>query len=140
MLTNVCNQKTSKNLSECIEYYEVCNRAEGKSHKTIDWYSANLRLFLNYLRNRHLSETLDNIDIKLLREYVLYLLNKTKYENHPFTPAKTEPLSTATVHGHVRTLRAFFNWLVLEGLIQNSCAKDLKPLKVVKESSLYAIR
>jgi len=133
MSTNVINQEIVKKLAELIEYYEVCNRAEGKSPKTISWYSANLKNFRNYLKNRHLSDSLDNIDTKLLREYVLYLLKKTRYENHPYTPAKTELLSAATVHGHVRTLRAFFNWLVVEGLTQNNPANGLKPPKVVRK-------
>lgn len=133
MSTNVINQETSKKLSECIDYYEFCNRAEGKSPKTISWYSANLKNFRNYLKNRHLPDSLDNIDTKLLREYVLYLLRKTRYEDHPYTPTKPELLSTATVHGHVRTLKAFFNWLVVEGLAQNNLAKDLKPPKVVRK-------
>ena len=46
---------------------------------------------------------------------------------------KAEPLSTATIHGHVRTLRAFFSWLVVEGLAQNNPAKDLKPPKVSRK-------
>lgn len=133
MATHVNTQEKAHKLNELIEYYEVCNKAEGKSPKTISWYSANLKSFRNYLKNRHLPDLLDNIDTKLLREYVLYLLKKTRYENHPYTPAKTELLSAATVHGHVRTLRAFFNWLVVEGLAQNSPAKDLKPPKVTRK-------
>ncbi len=133
MSTNIINQEKTHKLFELIEYYEVCNRAEDKSPKTISWYSANLKSFRNYLKNRHLPDLLDNIDTKLLREYVLYLLKKTRYENHPYTPAKTELLSAATVHGHVRTLRAFFNWLTIEGLTQNNPAKDLKPPKVVRK-------
>jgi len=133
MTTNINTTEKAHKLFELIEYYEVCNRAEGKSLKTISWYSANLKSFRNYLKNRHLSDSLDSIDTKLLREYVLYLLKKTRYENHPYTPAKTELLSSATVHGHVRTLRAFFNWLVVEGLAQNNPAKDLKPPKVVRK-------
>ncbi len=64
---NTINQETVKKLSECIDYYEVCNRTEGKSPKTITWYSANLRHFRSYLKNRHLPDSLDNIDTKLLR-------------------------------------------------------------------------
>ncbi len=133
MTTHVNTKEKTHKLFELIEYYEVCNKAEGKSPKTISWYSANLKSFRNYLKNRRLPDSLDNIDTKLLREYVLYLLKKTRYENHPYTPAKTELLSTATVHGHVRTLRAFFNWLVVEGLAQNSPAKDLKPPRVTRK-------
>jgi len=128
------NQEKANTLSELIAYYEVCNRAEGKSYRTIGWYSANLKRFHSYLKSRHLSESLDSIDKKLLREYVLYLLKRNRFENHPYVPIRTEPLSTATIHGHVRTLRAFFSWLVDEGLTEENIAKDLKPPKLVKKA------
>ncbi len=133
MTTHANTQEKAHKLNELIEYYEVCNRAEGKSPKTISWYSANLKSFRNYLKNRHLPDLLDTIDTKLLREYVLYLMKRTRYSGHPYTPVKTELLSSATIHGHVRTLRAFFNWLVIEGLAQNSPAKDLKLPKVSRK-------
>jgi len=133
MTTHVNTKEKAHKLFELIEYYEVCNRAEGKSPKTISWYSANLKSFRNYVKSRHLPDSLDTIDTKLLREYVLYLMKRTRYDGHPYTPAKTELLSSATIHGHVRTLRAFFNWLVVEGLAQNNPAKDLKPPKVSRK-------
>ena len=133
MTTNVNTPEKAHKLSELIDYYEVCNRAEGKSPKTISWYSANLKSFRNYVKSRHHPDSLDTIDTKLLREYVLYLMKRTRYNGHPYTPAKTELLSSATIHGHVRTLRAFFNWLVVEGLAQNNPARDLKPPKVSRK-------
>jgi len=133
MTTHVNTKEKAHKLFELIEYYEVCNRAEGKSPKTISWYSANLKSFRNYVKSRHLPDSLDTIDTRLLREYVLYLMKRTRYNGHPYTPAKTELLSSATIHGHVRTLRAFYNWLVAEGLTQNNPAKDLKPPKVSRK-------
>ena len=133
MSTHVNIKEKAHKLFELIEYYEVCNRAEGKSPKTISWYSANLKSFRNYVKSRHLPDSLDTIDTKLLREYVLYLMKRTRYNGHPYTPAKTELLSSATIHGHVRTLRAFYNWLVVEGLTQGNPANDLKPPKVVRK-------
>ena len=65
--------------------------------------------------------------------YVLYLLKRNRFDDHPYTPARKELLSAATVHGHVRTLRAFFSWLATEELLQNSPATDLKPPKVVRK-------
>ena len=130
MSTHVINQQKTYKLSELISYYEVCNRAEGKSPKTISWYSANLKCFNNYLKNRRLPDSINNVDTKLLREYVLYLFKRCKFENHPFTPAQKGLLSTATIHGHVRTLRAFFSWLIKEELIESNIAKYLKPPKV----------
>jgi integrase/recombinase XerC/integrase/recombinase XerD len=133
MSAHIHNQEKANTLSELIDYYEVCNRAEGKSYRTISWYSGNLKRFGSYLKNRHLSESLDSIDKKLLREYVLYLLKRNRFENHPYTPVSTEPLSTATIHCHVRTLRAFFSWLVAEGLTEENIAKNLKPPKLVRK-------
>ena len=133
MTTHVNTKEKAHKLFELIDYYEVCNRAEGKSPKTISWYSANLKSFRNYLKNRHLPDSLDNIDTKLLREYVLYLMKRNRFDGHPYTPAQTDLLSSATIHGHVRTLRAFYNWLVAEGLTQNNPAKDLKPPKVTRK-------
>jgi len=133
MNTQILVEQEAKSLSEFIDYYEICNKAEDKSPKTVAWYSANLKSFHNYLKSRHLPDTMDNIDIKVLRQYVLYLLKKNKYHGHPITPEKAEPVSAATVHGHVRTLRAFFNWLVAEGFIEASPARDLKPPKVCRK-------
>jgi site-specific recombinase XerD len=124
------NNTTVYKLAELIDYYEVCNRAEGKSPKTISWYSANLRHFHRYLKSRHISDEVDDIDTKFLREYVLYLFKRNSYQDHPYTPTKHAPLSTATIHGHVRTLRAFFSWLVKEEFIQENPTTGLKPPKL----------
>jgi len=118
-------QKTNTKLYELIEYYEVCNRCESKSPKTISWYSANLKQFTDYLNSHKLSDSVDAVDIKLLREYVLYLFKRPN-RNGPST------LSPQSIHGHVRTLKAFFNWLFNEELIDKNPAKQLKPPKVPK--------
>ena len=124
------NDGKSYKLVELIDYYEICNRAEGKSPKTLSWYSANLRSFDLYLRSRHIPDETDNIDIRLLRNYVLYLFKRNCYQDHPYTPVKPRPLSNTTVHGHIRTLRAFFNWLTEEEFIQENPATSLKPPKL----------
>jgi site-specific recombinase XerD len=61
------NQEKSHKLSELITYYEVCNKAEGKSPRTISWYSANLQQFRDYVLNRHHTENVNSIDTKLIR-------------------------------------------------------------------------
>jgi integrase/recombinase XerC/integrase/recombinase XerD len=133
MSTQIIAQDKAHKLSEYIDYYEICNRAEGKSLKTISWYSANLKHFLSYLNLRHLPDSIEAVDIKLLRQYVLYLSKRNRYDDHPYTPVGKELLSVATVHGHVRTLRAFFGWLVAEGLVETNVAKDLRPPKLVRK-------
>ena len=133
MTTTKTRHEKAYKLPELITYYEVCNKAEGKSPRTISWYSANLKRFQSYLASRHLKDSLKNIDTKLLREYVLYLMERHRFENHPYHPPTTEPLSTATIHGHVRTLRAFFNWLAREDFTETNIAAGIKPPKMVSK-------
>ena len=57
-------------------------------------------------------------------------MNRNKYQTHPSRAASVEPVSVATVHCHVRTLRAFFGWLHREGLIQENISSNLKPPKI----------
>ncbi len=132
-MSTIVKEEKAHKLSDLINYYETCNRAESKSLRTITWYSANLASFLAYLKSRHLPDSVEDIDIKLLRDYVLYLMKRRRFENHPYTSPSTEPLSSSTIHGHVRTLRAFFNWLAREGFIGSSTAKELRPPKVVQK-------
>ena len=132
-MSNTCNQEKAHDLADLISYYELCNKAEGKSLKTITWYSSNLKRFHRYLKARHISDLIGELDIKILREYVIYLLKQQKYSDHPYTPVESDLLSATSIHGHVRTLRAFFSWLVREGIIDSNIAKDLKPPKVARK-------
>jgi len=131
-ITTSTTQKTNTKLTELIEYYEVCNRCESKSPRTISWYSANLNQFLNYLKSYNLPASIDAIDIKVLREYVLYLFKRKRFPGKKHNGNDPGTLSPLSVHGHVRTLKAFFNWLLNEELIDKNPAKQLKPPKVPK--------
>ena len=123
----------SLDMRRLIQHFEQSNKAEGKSPKTISWYSANLARFHGYLRNRHPTKSIDHIDTQLLREYVIYLLKQKCFQDHPNRLPRDEPLSAATVHGHVRTIRAFFSWLTTEGIIDSNPAQALKPPKVPRK-------
>ena len=125
-------QKTNTKLIELIDYYEVCNRCENKSPRTISWYTANLHQFKDYLHKQHLPDAIDVIDIKMLRQYVLYLLKRPLFPGKKSVQTKKGTLSPSSVHGHGRTLKAFFNWLLREELIEKNPTKGLKPPKVPK--------
>lgn len=127
------NQEKAHKLAELITYYEVCNKAEGKTQRTISWYSANLHQFRAYVLNRHHSENVNSIDTKLLREYILHLMSKHRFENHPYNTPTNEPLSSSTIHGHIRTLRAFSHWLLKEKLSDTNFTAGIKPPKIVKK-------
>jgi hypothetical protein len=54
-------------------------------------------------------------------------------ETHPYNSPTNELLSSSTVHGHVRTLRAFSNWLLKEKLTNINFTAGIKPPKIVKK-------
>jgi site-specific recombinase XerD len=123
MSTKTKTDKQNTRLPNLIQYFEVCNQSEGKSPKTVSWYSANLRRFHRYLKSRHLPDSVADLDIQTLREYVLYLQKQKKFADH----------SPASIHGHVRTLRAFFSWLAREGLVESNLGSSLKPPKIPRK-------
>lgn len=102
-------------LEKLVRQYQAFNRAEGKSPQTIQWYETSLRTFLQYLERSGIEPVLGNVDVHAAREYVLYLQQRPKYEDHPVSEAKGELLSPTTVQVYVRALKAFFNWLHREG-------------------------
>lgn len=121
-------------LDTLIEHYTVELRSENKSPKTIDWYCANLRAFEDWLKRHRHSTLLGDLDIDIVRRYILYLQDgHRKFDGHPYTPARDEPLSDYSVQGHVRTLRAFVSWLKREGYLDENF---LSRLKVPKAPSL----
>ena len=55
-------------------------------------------------------------------------------ENNPFKPTGIAPISLLTVRGYYRTLKAFFNWMVFEDILQsNPLAKVKMPKAPVVE-------
>ena len=60
-------------------------------------------------------------------------MSKHRFENHSYNTPTDEPLSSSTIHGHVRTLRAFSHWLLKEKLSDTNFAAGIKPPKIVKK-------
>ena len=61
-----------------------------------------------------------------VREYIIYLQTRPKFQGHPFTPARGNGLSIESVRDHVRTLKAFSSWLHTEGYTKENRLKNLK--------------
>jgi len=70
-------------IDELIRRYVLSNQAEGKSPKTIDWNREMLNQFPGYLNKQQLPLNISSFNIQVVRDYILYLRNKHKYEGHP---------------------------------------------------------
>ena len=116
----------SSTLGELISNYELSNYADGKSPKTIRWYSDILKSYIKYRKENGYPYDLSTFNIDSVREYILYLRRKPKFTGHPFTPEQKEAVSAQTVRGHVRALKAFSTWLYHSGHTRQNRLQFLK--------------
>ncbi|MFC2014790.1 tyrosine-type recombinase/integrase [Chloroflexota bacterium] len=112
-------------LDELIRRYALDNEAQGKSPKTITWYSDLLKQYYRYLKENTIIPDITAINRDCVRAYMLYLRSKNRFDNHPH-PAPTKPLSPQTVQCHIRCLKAFATWLSEEGYNGENSLQHLK--------------
>ena len=131
-------QVVALTINEVISRYEISNQAEGKSPRTIAWYTEMLMSFSSYMKVELQCCDLSAFNIDTVRSYIIYLHNKPKFQGHPYTPQQNKLLSPRTVQCHVRALKAFSTWLyseryTLENRLQNlklpkAASKIIEPL------------
>ncbi|GAJ05619.1 unnamed protein product, partial [marine sediment metagenome] len=116
-------------LENLIQGFKFCCQTEGKSPKTIDWYTTFLYKFLAFLQFSNFATDAAQINKEVIRAFILYLQVEAK------TPRSKKPLSPATVQGYVRTLKSFFSWVVREEYLSDSPTVKIPvpkaPLKVI---------
>ena len=134
----------SLNLVRLTESYALCLSTEGKSTKTITWYTANLKRFAQFLSNNHLPDSVTDIGKEEARRFISHLQTEvTRWENH-FSIHDDKRLSAYSVQGYARTIKAFWSWLMDEGYITHNPMTSLKlpktPRKVISTFSQEQIQ
>jgi site-specific recombinase XerD len=109
-----------------VARYAVSNRADGKSTRTIAWYTDILTQFLRYLKANGYQCTLSTFNIDIIRGYILFLQRRPRFQGHPFISQKGGLLSPKTVQCHVRVLKAFSSWLYEEEYTNLNRLRNLK--------------
>ncbi|MFC1909423.1 tyrosine-type recombinase/integrase [Chloroflexota bacterium] len=120
-------------IQKLIKRYELANRAEGKSPRTIPWYTEMLMSYSRYMKVELQCHDLSAFNIDNVRSYVIYLQNKPKFHGHPFIPQQNKLLSPRTVQCHVRALKAFASWLYAEGYTDQNILANLKMPKATSK-------
>jgi len=102
-------------LSEVVDCYLMACQMEGKSPRTIAWYRQKLGAFVTFLDDPQVS----HLTLEDARNFVVDLWHRD--------------ITARTIHGYVRTLRAFASWLEREDYSSGNLFKELKPPKLPKK-------
>jgi site-specific recombinase XerD len=113
-------------VDELVRRYAVSNKADGKSPRTVNWYTEMLASFSDYARNELHNNDMPIFTLEAVRRYILFLREKHCFEGHPYTPEQDRPLSVQTLRCHCRALKAFASWLHSEGYTAENRLKNLK--------------
>ena len=76
-------QAATLTINEVISRYEISNQAEGKSQRTIVWYTELLTAFSNYMKKELQCHELSAFNIDIVRCYIISLPSKSKFNGHP---------------------------------------------------------
>ncbi len=119
----------SIDISALVEHFELFNKTEGKSPKTILWYNMALTQFQRFLKQSDKSTLLGELGETQVREFILFLQDKVKWQDNPYLPKQREKLRAITIQTYVRALRGFFNWLYKESYTGENRLAKLRPPK-----------
>ena len=139
-------QSRANQLDTLIQGYYLCARTEGKSENTIRIAGTALTTLLRFLESGNYSTDVIDIGVRELREFILHLQQVKAFEHHPLTGPQTKGLSGHAVNTYLRSIRAFWSWLVREEIITSNPFFRVKvpkpPKKVIatfSEKQLNAI-
>jgi len=112
--------EASTELGCLVEGYRLCARSEGKSQNTIDIVTNSVNYFRHFLHSNCLSTDVEHIRSQEIRAFILHLQQKRCFSSHPFSRPQERGLSSYTVNCYLRSIRAFWSWLVAEGMIDGN--------------------
>ena len=115
----------STDLVTLIKGFRLYCLAEGRRPSTIRWYMGKLQIFLKWLDSSDGPLDAQLLDVNHLRSFIVYLREVKAGANNPYKPSSSASLSSRTIQGYARTLRAFFSWCVRESYLAKSPAKLL---------------
>jgi len=136
--------RASPTINDLITRFEMSNVVDGKSPRTVRWYSDILKFFSRYLKENGQTNDIEGFDIENARKYVLYLRSRNKFDGHPYTPQQHSLLSPQTIRGHIRSLKAFSSWLCREKYTDENRLQYLKiprvPAKLIEPLTDHEVK
>jgi integrase/recombinase XerC/integrase/recombinase XerD len=117
-------------LKKAIELFLLEQEVRGNSKKTIEFYCNTLRYFTDFFgEERNVSE----ITMTDINNYVLMLLKRDKFVNHPYKPTINNPIEKVSIQTYSRSLKVFLNWCYENEYTDKDLTKKFKLIKPEKK-------
>jgi site-specific recombinase XerD len=119
-------QDAATELRHLVEGYKLCARTEGKSQNTINIVTHSVNYLYDFLCSNCLPTDVGQIGPREIRAFILHLQHKRCFSNHRFSRPQNRGLSGHSINCYLRSIRAFWSWLISEEII------DVNPFNKVK--------
>ena len=113
----LASSKSSTYLSSLVAGYSLCAQTEGKSPNTVAIVVNSVKYLDDFLSSEGLSTDVTQIGVKEIRAFIAYLQRKKCFSDHPYSKGQQRGLSGHTINTYMRSVRAFWSWLVEEDII-----------------------
>ncbi|WP_235550450.1 tyrosine-type recombinase/integrase [Paenibacillus sp. Soil750] len=119
-------------LEQAINYVVSTKKAEGLRVNTLKDYANHWRYFCGWLINHYEIKDVGEINVDVIRNHVNYMKHDAKrYEGHKFiTDDQGIGLSDTTINIRLRTLKAIFNQLEKDDIIEVSPTRNIKLIRM----------
>jgi len=118
-------------LKSPVTGFVLTKQTEGKSPRTVEFYSENLKRFLWYAHRQEWPDDIRMLTEWNIREFLGYVANETNrwgLKGNGSEPAQRKVTHT-TVHHYFVVLANFFGWVVREGFLPESPTVKIKVAK-----------
>lgn len=131
-------QPVNSSLQGCLELFLDRCESENLSPATIQFYLGNIGRFVRFLADEHNLEnpSVEDFKAEYIKEYLFMAKSSKKWEAHLQIKTKKEKLSSQSLRTYARALRAFGNWLFMEGFIKENI---LELVQLPKASKSYKV-
>ncbi|UOQ48142.1 tyrosine-type recombinase/integrase [Gracilibacillus caseinilyticus] len=125
--------------SQALDIVLAGKRAEGIRERTLKDYVKMYGYFEEWLNENYEFQYVNELSPEVFRNYINYLqYDKQKYSGHKLIDYEKQPIGLAktTININLRALKALFNFLYREGMIEVNPVENVKLLRVENESDL----
>ena len=118
-------------LKSLVNGFVLTKQTEGKSPRTIEFYSENLKRFLWYAQKQGWTDDIRMLTAWQIKEFLGYVGSEThRWELHGnSSESSLGKASHTTVHHYFVAISCLFNWVIKEGFLKDNPLTHIKVAK-----------